>query len=57
MTKFTTKNGLKQVVTYVDPETFQKLELARGFCSRSAFVGNVLTEVFENFPINHGEKT
>lgn len=54
MPKLSAKNGLKQVVTYVDPETFEKLEIARGFCSRSAFIGNVLTEVFENFPINRG---
>lgn len=54
MPKLSVKNGLKQVVTYVEPATFEKLERARGFCSRSAFVGNVLTEVFENYPSDWG---
>lgn len=39
--------NLRQVISYVDVETFNKIEEARGRYSRSAFVATVLADVFE----------
>jgi len=39
--------NLRQIVTFVDYETFDRIEQARGRYSRSAFVATVLADVFE----------
>jgi len=41
---------LIRIATYVDKETYARMNRARGRISKSAFVANVLAEVFENFP-------
>jgi len=41
---------LKHITTYVDVDTWKRIEEARGIYSRSSFVANVLEEVFLNFP-------
>ena len=40
---------LKPVMAYVDVETYNKIETARKRISRSAFVANILTDVFTDF--------
>jgi len=40
---------LKPVMAYVDVETYNKIEAARKRISRSAFVANILTDVFSDF--------
>jgi len=51
-----TKPELRQVMTYVDIETFYKLERVRKRTSRSAFVANILEEVFSHVELVEGNK-
>lgn len=45
---------LKPVMAYVDVETYNKIEAARKRISRSAFVANILTDIFSDVePINN----
>jgi len=46
--------NLRQIVTYVDFETFNRIEEVRGRYSRSAFVASVLADVFEGIPEQEG---
>ncbi|WIM42683.1 hypothetical protein [Methanosarcina mazei] len=42
-------DNLRPVMAYVDVETYNKIEAARKRISRSAFVANILTDVFADF--------
>lgn len=42
---------LRQITTYVNMNTFNKIEDARSHTSRSAFVANVLETVFDEYRI------
>lgn len=41
---------LKQISTYVDIDTYNKIEAARGVYSKSSFVATVLMDVFAEIP-------
>ena len=44
-------NGeLKLISTYVDIDTYNKIEKARGLYSKSSFVASVLMDVFSEIP-------
>ncbi|HEY3362658.1 MAG TPA: hypothetical protein VGK06_12815 [Methanosarcina sp.] len=45
--------NLRLIATYVDVETYNKIEATRRHISRSAFVANVLTDVFSDVEISH----
>ena len=45
---------LKPVMAYVDVETYNKIEATRKHISRSAFVANILMDVFSDVEIPHG---
>jgi len=48
----TTPGGLHPVIAYIDNETFTKLESVRGRIPRSAFVSDILSELFEDVKTN-----
>lgn len=41
---------LKQISTYVDIDTYNKIEAARGIYSKSSFIATVLMDVFSEIP-------
>jgi hypothetical protein len=43
--------NLRPVMAYVDLETYNKIEAARKRISRSAFVANILTDVFADVEV------
>lgn len=45
--------NLRMVATYIDVETYNKIEATRRHISRSAFVANILTDVFQDVEIPH----
>lgn len=50
MVREANKVELKHVTTYVDVETYNKIESARGIYSRSSFIATVLMDVFSEIP-------
>ncbi|WP_155395232.1 hypothetical protein [Methanosarcina mazei] len=50
MTRQNNTAELKQVITYIDTQTYNKIEAARGIYSRSSFVATVLMDVFSEIP-------
>lgn len=51
MTRQAKTAELKQIISYVDADTYNKIESARGIYSRSSFVATVLMDVFSNVPV------
>ena len=45
------KVELRHVTAYVDVDTYNKIEQARGIYSRSSFVATVLMDVFSDVPV------
>jgi metal-responsive CopG/Arc/MetJ family transcriptional regulator len=45
-----TNTELKQVISLVGVETFNKIEQLRGRSSRSSFIANILEDVLADFP-------
>lgn len=51
MARDNTTAELKHVTTYVDAETYAKIEQSRGIYSRSSFVATILADVFADIPV------
>jgi hypothetical protein len=48
----TTTGDLVPITTYVDEDTFQRIETVRGKVPRSAFISDVLSELLEEVPLD-----